>query len=327
MEQSFIQLSRPYLPGNAIKYLQQKNIPDYQLYKQRKTKVFQHLIKIVQILKFPIKDLNTAMIYFQRYYLFNPFNSSLSSSINVALTCLFMACKIEDTFKKLRDIILASNNKYQGNSNNFGSNNITLSTEDERKLEEHRKIILSIEKNLLKAINFDFRTYHIEEILIMICKDLNLSLKLSHLAYVIMIDSLQTEIALRVPPHSIAISCVVLASKFTDEKQIFPLDSKNKYKSDRNLVNESLFEILSFYIDTFNQSYFHSFYPDSLEKFLEIKISLKNEAGLAELPQKVLKNDSYFNLNDANNTTEGYAARYMLGKESDRFYKEVEVNK
>lgn len=265
------------------------------------------LCSLTKSLKFPNRTLETAMIYYQKYYLFNTF--STSTNLDVAITSLFIASKNEDTIKKLRDIIVAANPlRNVSNANDV--------------VEDTKKAILGMEKKMLETLSFDFRTYHVEELLIRIAKDLKLSFDLTYLAYLIAFDSFQTEISLKVPPHATALACIIIAAKFLDVTSIFPLQSTN-YHCDRNLVNEALFEILELYINNYNYSNLVNIYPSEQEKFIKIRINLKSENSLQSISEKSLKEDKFFNPKNYSISDNG-SARYMLGNQYKRFSKEVE---
>lgn len=59
-------------------------------------------------LHLPVRTFTTACVYFHRYRL--GFFESEYSSHEAALACLFVACKVEDTIKKSRDILAGAYN-------------------------------------------------------------------------------------------------------------------------------------------------------------------------------------------------------------------------
>ncbi|GMM32912.1 Ctk2 protein [Saccharomycopsis crataegensis] len=305
---SSVQISRPFLTSKAVKFLQKKTIPDYQTYKQRISHVLSFLLSLTRLLKFPSRTLESAMLYYQRYYLFNHF--STSSNIDVAIAALFIASKNEDTIKKLRDIIAIANPLRNAPNTNEA-------------IEENKKVILNFEKKMLETISFDFRTYHIDELLIRIAKDLKLSVDLTYLAYMIAFDSFQTEVSLKTPQHATAIACIIIAAKFREENSVFPLNSA-KYKCDRALVNEALFEILELYINNYNYGSLADMYPNDKESFIKIRINIKNEINLKDLDERSLLNDGFYNIKNYNVSDTG-SARYMLGNQEKRFYEEVDA--
>lgn len=63
----------------------------------------------------PVKTFTTAAVYYHKFRIRFPSNEY--SYEDVALTALFVACKVEDTIKKSRDILCASHNLKHPNDN------------------------------------------------------------------------------------------------------------------------------------------------------------------------------------------------------------------
>ncbi|ODQ58760.1 hypothetical protein WICANDRAFT_17597, partial [Wickerhamomyces anomalus NRRL Y-366-8] len=273
---STIQLARPFLTKSQIKHAQERTIESSTVYEQRRNQIFNFLMKICVSLKFPTKTLETAMIYYQRYFLFNKFDIAIY--YDIAITSIFIASKNEDTIKKLRDILLVSNQIRN-----------TFLNQDQ--LELYRKKILSLEFKLLETISFDFRLFHVEDFLIKISKSLKIPKDIGYLAWLIAYDSYQTEIALKVPPQTIAIACISLATKLKDFETT--IRSEFYYTSD-NSVNEALLDLLGLYINSYNYTGLASIYPDFQNKFVEIRIPLSDAQGLKEQTADLIKEDDYF---------------------------------
>lgn len=307
---SSAQLSRPFLTRNQIKAAQLRTVTNPTVFEQKRNQMFNFLMKICNSLKLPTRTLETAMNYYQRYFLYNKFDTAVF--YDVGLTALFTACKNEDTIKKSRDLITIANQ----------IRNLTLTPEQ---AESYRKKILVLESKLLETISFDFRNFHIEEFLIKISKDLHISKEVTYLSWLISIDSFQTEIALRFTQHSIAIACLIIGSKLKDEQQIFNDDEKFKperYATTFQSINEIMIEILDLFISSFNLTFFstNSELCEYQNKFLDIRIPLSNEI----ITQDV-KDDDYLNDDDFYKERDFgiIERRYMLGNQKKRVYKEL----
>ncbi|CCH40861.1 Cyclin-T1-4 [Wickerhamomyces ciferrii] len=277
---STIQLARPFLTKSQIKHAQKKTIENFT-------------------------TLETAMIYYQRYFLFNKFDTNIY--YDIAITSIFIASKNEDTIKKLRDILIIANQIKN-----------TFLTQDQ--LELYRRKILSLESKLLETISFDFRLFHVEELLIKISKTLKISKDLGYLAWLLAYDSYQTELALKIPPQSISIACITLALKLKDENcdQIRPED----FHTSQNSINEALLDLLELYINSYNYTNLASIYPDYQNKFVEIRIPMEDINGLKEQDVSVLTKDDYYNDRDFSIGER----RYMLGNQRKRLYSEIPKN-
>lgn len=252
----------------------------------------------------PTKTLETAMIYYQRYFLFNKFDIAIY--YDIAITSIFIASKNEDTIKKLRDIIVVANQIRS-----------TLLNQDQFEL--YRKKILSLEFKLLETISFDFRLFHVEELLIKISKSLKIPKEIGYLAWLIAYDSYQTEIALKVPPQSIAIACISLATKLKEFETSIRVEL---YYTSENAVNEALFDLLDLYINSYNYTGLAGIHPDFQNKFVEIRIPLSDAQGLREQIEDVIREDYYFRDRDFSIGER----RYMLGNQRKRLYSEIRPN-
>ncbi|KAH3679927.1 hypothetical protein WICMUC_000670 [Wickerhamomyces mucosus] len=302
---STIQLARPFLTRNQIIHAHSKNVENQVAFDQRRSQVFSFLMKASSSLKFPARVLETSMYYYQRYYILNRFD--INTYLDVAVTCLFVASKNEDTIKKLRDI-LALTNQLRSQ---------TLSSEQS---EIYRKKILNFESKLLETISFDFRNFHSEEFLIKFNKVLHKSKSDSYLSWLILFDSYQTEISLKLPPHVIALSSIILASKLEDHRASFKVDFK-KFGCDEKLVNEGLLDLLSLYINSFNNTNLSVTHNDYEIRFMRIKVEFdESKPGfIKDIESTVLNKDEFFNQRDFSNGER----RYMLESQKKRLYSEI----
>lgn len=303
---STVQLARPFLTKGQIRFAHTKTIDNIPLFNQRRNQIFQYLLKICYSFKFPIRILETAMYYYQRYFIYNKFDVSIYS--DVGITSLFIASKKEDTIKKLRDI-LSLFNQLRG---------VNLSLEQ---FENHRKRILSLEFRLLETISFDFRSFHSEEFLIKYNKKMAKSKDDSYMSWLILFDSYQTDLSLKYPPHIIAMSCIIISNKLTDASLKLTTDHV-KYKCDERLINECLQDLLSLYVDGFNFTGLSKTHNEYHIKFVHIKGEFNDSRPLflTDVDEESLGRDEFFNERDFSNGER----RYMLENQKKRLYAEVE---
>lgn len=299
---STVQLSRPFLTRQQIKYAQNRTISNISIYDQRRNQIFHFLLKICISLKFPMRCLESAMIYYQRYYLYNEFDTT--SYYDIAITALFITSKNEDTIKKLRDIIMIANQ----------IKNTIMKPE---LLEQYRKKIIRIEFKLLETMSFDFRFNHIEEYLVKIGKDLKISKEICSLAWLISIDSFQIDIGLKIPSHSIALASLIIACKLKNHDLKFKAET---YYTTDNSINEGLIDLLDLYVHHFNFSNLVGFYPEFKDKFINIKLFYAHAKGFSDQDIKILEKDEYFKERDFSNGER----RYMLGNQKKRLFNEIQ---
>ncbi|SCU88150.1 LADA_0E08482g1_1 [Lachancea dasiensis] len=281
--QTQIMLSRPYLTRAQIKRAQQNTIPDRRVYNQKRLSVFKLLCDMCVQFKFPRKTLETAMYFYQRYYLFNKFETELC--YDVATSCLFLSCKQVETIKKITDVATLS----------LRLRNVQkLSPEV---VDNCKKRIVQLELRILETCCFDYRvnnSVHIDDILVKIAKDLSLDREVAHLAWLIAFDALKLEILLMVPQHTIALAVLKVACELT-EGTSWPNIRYSLFESDEPSVSEAYFDILNFFINVFDLSDLRNNLTENLrhigiETFIELKKQAGLERGLKE-PENILSDE------------------------------------
>lgn len=84
--------------------------------------------------------------------------------MDIALTCLLVACKAEETYKKIRQILSAAfltlNPQFKGDEL------------DVKIVEEHRVRVAQYEHLLLESIEYNFAVRHAHEVLASFCRSL-----------------------------------------------------------------------------------------------------------------------------------------------------------
>ncbi|CEP62078.1 Ctk2p LALA0_S04e07272g [Lachancea lanzarotensis] len=273
--QTQLMLSRPYLTRGQIKRAQQNTIPDRRLYNQKRLSVFKFLCDMCIQFKFPRKTLETAMYFYQRYYLFNRFESELC--YDVATSCLFLSCKQVETMKKIADIASMS----------LRLRNVLKLTPEV--IDNCKKRIVQLELRILETCCFDYRvnnSVHIDEILAKIAKGLSLSREVAHLAWIIAFDALKLEILLMVPQHTTALAALKMACELTKGAS-WPNIRYSLFESDEPSVSEAYFDLLNFFINAFDLTDFRVNLPEDLrntgiETFMDLKKQAGVEKGLKE---------------------------------------------
>uniref|UniRef100_A0A914KL32 Cyclin-like domain-containing protein n=1 Tax=Meloidogyne incognita TaxID=6306 RepID=A0A914KL32_MELIC len=151
--------------------------------------------------------LATACVFFHRFYMFNTFAEYPTHMM--ALTCLFLAGKVEETPKKCRDLVQMANDKYPIQ---FAGINLI----DE---------LILLERILLQTIRFDLHVEHPYNFLVQYAKEFRLDKdymsKIVTNAWTFINDSLATSLCLLYEPEVIAVA--VLYMSFKMEKIASPL--------------------------------------------------------------------------------------------------------
>ncbi|ORX88330.1 cyclin-like protein [Basidiobolus meristosporus CBS 931.73] len=166
------------------------------------------ILNVGMTLKLPQSTLATATVYFHRFYV----RHSLKEFhyYDIGATCILLAAKIEETGRKLRDIIIVCAQKAQKNDK-------LILEEDSKEFWRWRDTILYNEEVLLEALCFELAIEHPYRILLSLVKELQGSKKLAQTAWAFINDSLRTVLCIIYPPHIIAASALYIASKFLEE--------------------------------------------------------------------------------------------------------------
>lgn len=258
-------------------------------------------MKVCVSLKFPVRTLESAMIYYQRYFLHNKFDTSVYHDI--AVTSLFVASKGEDTIKKLRDIITVS----------FQVRNVQITAEQ---AENYRKRILGMEFKLLETIAFDLRTSHVEEYIVKMSKSLKAPKTVAQMAWWLAYDSYQLEIGLKVPSSAIAVAVLEIAGSL--ESQKVNINYRELFVN-MEAVNETKSDLFDFYINSFNNTIISTLRPELKNTFIDLKIPLADCKLLTERDRRGIEEDAYF---EERSHTSG-ERRYMLGHQKKRLFHEI----
>lgn len=284
---SQITLSRPYLTREQLKRAQRVTITDRRTYNQKRISVFKFLCDICLQLKFPRRTLETSMYFYQRFYVFNKFESELC--YDVATACLFISCKQVETMKKIIELCTVS----------LKLRNMPKITPEA--LDNYKKRIMQLELRILESCSFDYRinnSVHIGEFIVKIGKELSLDYKICHLAWIIAFDAIKLEILLVVPQHTIAIAILKVSCRLIGSIK-WPNIRYSLFESDEASVDEAYFDILNFYINAFDVGDLKNHFPKEIlglnaEKFIELKATAGVERGLKEDINSIGK-DPYLN--------------------------------
>ncbi|KAI0714023.1 cyclin-like protein [Cerioporus squamosus] len=159
---------------------------------------------------FPRKTIATAQNLYHRFHLFFPRKDFAYHDVCIA--ALFVSCKIHDTLKKTRDVLIAS---YAVRFPERAAKAKAMGGEidiDPNQMEHDRQRLLAIERLIVETICFNFNTRLPFPYVIKISRAFGASKKVSKLAYRLAIDSFRTLLNLQYPPHVVALGCLYLAA-------------------------------------------------------------------------------------------------------------------
>jgi len=153
----------------------------------------------------PVRTMATAMILYHRLLLFNKTPYFQDNWTEAAAAALFVACKIEDTLKKSREILAASYNLRHPNAEPINP--------DSTLLEDTSKRVIGMERTILETASFDFRNRHAQPFLIKFCRRFGLGLNLARRAWEVSVDVYRTLAPLRATPHALALAAMETACR------------------------------------------------------------------------------------------------------------------
>lgn len=281
-------LSRPYLTKNQIMCAQRNTVTDRRTYNQKKLGILNFLSELCIKLELPRKTLETAMYFYQRYHLFNSFETELCYT--VATSCLVLSCKQVETVKKVNEIAILSlqiRNMIKINPNI---------------LESFKKRLYQIELRILESCNFDYRinnNVYIDEYIIKIGKTYSFDFKVCRLAWCVAYDVLKLDVILMVPPPIIALATIKIAYELYNLKH-WPLNSHEAIGADEVIVDDIMFHIIDFYINAFDLCDLKYNLPAdldqiSIETFIQMKSQLGPEINSEDVPDDYVKYDIFLN--------------------------------
>ncbi|KAL2863537.1 putative fructosamine-3-kinase [Aspergillus lucknowensis] len=198
---------------------------------------------------------------------------------DAAAAALFMACKIEDTLKKSRDIICAAYNLKLPQSEHISSDNQVL--------DDPARGIIGLERLMLESSGFDFRTRHPQKTLIKLARKYGLSpqSEVSNVAYRISQDLYRTFAPIKQTSSTMAFSCLELAGRLLEQRiEAVELGTDyRRWKTSREEVMETLFDLLELYTHNRGSTSVGPHFP--ADRFLTVRIPLNKEAEEQRLPR------------------------------------------
>ncbi|KAJ2009808.1 hypothetical protein GGI04_000124 [Coemansia thaxteri] len=145
----------------------------------------------------------SACVYLHRFFMRHSLKEH--HHYNIAATCLFIACKAEESLRKL-DCFIPVIVYYASKGNRKAPPGTT-------EFEKWRAVILRTEVVVLQALCFDLVVEHPHMALVGLCDRLELPQHLSQMTWSFIADCLRLPVCLVYSPRSIACASVALAAK------------------------------------------------------------------------------------------------------------------
>ncbi|CAG7941972.1 unnamed protein product [Penicillium olsonii] len=198
---------------------------------------------------------------------------------DAAAAALFTACKIEDTLKKSRDIVCAAYNLKVSPSEQLSA--------DDPMFEANARGIIGLERLMLEASGFDFRTRHPQKTLMKLSRHYGLAREseVANLAYRLSTDLYRTFAPIKQGSSAMAFGCLELAGRLLDQRapQIESGQDYSQWNTNRAEVMETLFDLLELYTHHRSHTTVGSEFP--ADRFLTVRIPLNQEASEQRIPR------------------------------------------
>jgi len=159
-----------------------------------------------QKLRLPQLSIATAIVFFHRFYARMSYEHY--DRFTVATTCLFLASKVEETPKKLKDVVMETY-KTQHNQEKAPE-------PETKEFFELKEKILVCERILLQALGFDLSVEHAYRPLLAYVKSIKGTRDLAQIAWNFINDSFRTTICLQYAPRHLAAAAAHMSARYLE---------------------------------------------------------------------------------------------------------------
>ncbi|KMZ59170.1 Cyclin-T1-3 [Zostera marina] len=197
-------------------------------------------------LKVPQVTIATAIIFCHRFFLRQ--SHAKNDRRTIATVCMFLAGKVEETPRPLKDVILVSyeiiNKKDPAAIQRIKQKEV---------YEQQKELILLGERVVLATLAFDFNVHHPYKPLVDAIKKFKVAQNaLAQVAWNFVNDGLRTSLCLQFKPHHIAAGAIFLAAKFLKVK--LPSDGDTVWWQEFNVSPRQLEEVSNQMLELYEQN-------------------------------------------------------------------------
>jgi cyclin T len=179
-------------------------------YRHKSVQYIQH---VGQRLRMPQLTIATAIVFYHRFYLNNSYEQY--DRFVIANTCLFLAGKVEETPKKLKDVVIES---YKAQHQKQDEPHVVVPGESSKEFWEIKEHVLVSERILLQSLGFDLSVEHPYRPLLAYVKSIQGTRELAQVAWNFTNDSLKSAVVvLGFAPRAIAAAAVSLAAQYVQQ--------------------------------------------------------------------------------------------------------------
>ncbi|KAK9937504.1 hypothetical protein M0R45_014287 [Rubus argutus] len=201
-------------------------------------------------LKVPQVTIATAIIFCHRFYVCQ--SHAKNDRRTIATVCMFLAGKVEETPRPLKDVILVS---YEIIHKKDPA--AVQRIKQKEVYEQQKELILTGERVVLGTLAFDFNVHHPYKPLVEAIKKFKVAQNaLAQVAWNFVNDGLRTSLCLQFKPHHIAAGAIFLAAKFLKVK--LPSDGEKVWWQEFDVTPRQLEEVSNQMLELYEQNRFPS---------------------------------------------------------------------
>ncbi|KAG4947598.1 hypothetical protein JHK87_043605 [Glycine soja] len=197
-------------------------------------------------LKVPQVTIATAIIFCHRFFLRQ--SHAKNDRRTIATVCMFLAGKVEETPRPLKDVILIS---YEIIHKKDPA--AIMRIKQKEVYEQHKELILLGERVVLATLGFDLNVHHPYKPLVEAIKKFKVAQNaLAQVAWNFVNDGLRTSLCLQFKPHHIAAGAIFLAAKFLKVK--LPSDGEKVWWQEFDVTPRQLEEVSNQMLELYEQN-------------------------------------------------------------------------
>lgn len=236
-------------------------------------------------LQLPVRTYTTACTYYHKFRLAHPPGTQTGDNYlwqDAAAASLLTACKMEDTLKKSRDILAASYNLKAASAHDHLPS-------DDPSFEPQARAVIGLERMVLEASTFDFRSRNPHHTLTKIAKSLGTpdAVKPVHdIAWTALTDIYRTFAPLKQTSVTLALAMLELAARLTNTEDVLAAIHAydlEKVNTTREQTMETILDSCDLYIQHTTAATLGTRY--TIDDFLRLRIALKKECDATNLPR------------------------------------------
>ncbi|KAL6851910.1 hypothetical protein ACP4OV_020095 [Aristida adscensionis] len=205
-------------------------------------------------LKVPQVTIATAMVFCHRFYLRQSHAKNdrrkLISIQTIATVCMFLAGKVEETPRPLKELIVVSYETIHKKDPTAGQR-----IKQQREIyDKQKELILLGERVVLVTLGFDLNVHHAYKPLVEAIRKFNVggTNALPQVAWNFVNDGLRTSLCLQFEPHHIAAGAIFLAAKFLKVK--LPSDGDKIWWQSFDVTPRQLEEVSNQMLELYEQN-------------------------------------------------------------------------